>query len=207
MGIIIRTVKEPEVRYAELLDAAQQLFSANGYEKTMIMDIVRKAGVAKGTFYYYFPTKEAALEAIMTVQATKWVEAFKSTQSNSSAVYKLKVFIEHLFIPNDIEVIFFKLWEEKQFDLFYSVCKKADAIFNSFLADIIQQGNLEGTMHVLLIEDSIAFLWSTLNCLWESVSNKESSEKFTGKVRIAEVVIERIMGVAAGSFNLCIAPR
>ena len=86
MGNIARTIKDPEVRYAELLDAAQQLFAANGYEKTMIRDIVRKAGVAKGTFYYYFPTKEAALEAIMAVQATKLVESFISSQIHFAAV-------------------------------------------------------------------------------------------------------------------------
>lgn len=207
MGNIARTIKDPEVRYAELLDAAQQLFAANGYEKTMIRDIVRKAGVAKGTFYYYFPTKEAALEAIMAVQATKLVESFISSQIHFAAVEKLQFFIEQLFIPNDIEVIFNKLWEEKQFDLFYSVCKTADAIINPLIADILQQGNREGTMHVLLIDDSIAFFWSTLNCLWESIYNKDAAEKFTGKVRIAEAIIERIVGLDEGSFHLCVLPR
>ena len=207
MGGIARTVKEPEVRSEELLDAAQHLFAANGYEKTMIRDIVRKVGVAKGTFYYYFPTKEAALEAIMAVQANKLVESFVNPHAHFSAVEKMKLFIQHLFIPNDIEIIFHKLWEEKQFELFYSVCKTADAILNSFISDIIQQGNREETMHVLLIDDSIAFLWSTLNCLWESIYNKDSAEKFTGKVRIAEAIIESILGLDAGSFRLCILPR
>ncbi|MFB6466448.1 TetR/AcrR family transcriptional regulator [Cytobacillus sp. Hz8] len=46
-----------------------KLFSTNGYHKTKISDIVREAGVAQGTFYWYFPSKEAiALEIIQNGQ-------------------------------------------------------------------------------------------------------------------------------------------
>ncbi|MGJ7911080.1 TetR/AcrR family transcriptional regulator [Neobacillus sp. LXY-1] len=46
-----------------------KLFSKNGYHKTKISDIVREAGVAQGTFYWYFPSKEAiALEIIQNGQ-------------------------------------------------------------------------------------------------------------------------------------------
>ena len=40
-----------------LLDAAFQLFLENGFHKTSISDIVKRAGVAKGTFYLYFTDK------------------------------------------------------------------------------------------------------------------------------------------------------
>jgi len=35
-----------------------------GYEKTAVSDIVKKAKVAQGTFYYYFKTKEDILDLI-----------------------------------------------------------------------------------------------------------------------------------------------
>ena len=40
-----------------LLDSAFQLFIEHGFSKTSISDIVRSAGVAKGTFYLYFKDK------------------------------------------------------------------------------------------------------------------------------------------------------
>ena len=40
-----------------LLDAAFLLFQKNGFHKTSISDIVKQAGVAKGTFYLYFTDK------------------------------------------------------------------------------------------------------------------------------------------------------
>ena len=40
-----------------LLDSAFSLFIDNGFHKTSISDIVKDAGVAKGTFYLYFKDK------------------------------------------------------------------------------------------------------------------------------------------------------
>ena len=47
-------------RKLQLLDAAARLFAERGYAETRIVDICREAGVAKGLFYWYFETKEAA---------------------------------------------------------------------------------------------------------------------------------------------------
>jgi AcrR family transcriptional regulator len=45
-------------RKQQLLDAAEELFATHGYASTRIVDICAAAGVAKGLFYWYFPTKE-----------------------------------------------------------------------------------------------------------------------------------------------------
>ena len=46
-------------RKQQLLAAAQTLFGSRGYARTRIADICSEAGVAKGLFYWYFPTKES----------------------------------------------------------------------------------------------------------------------------------------------------
>lgn len=46
-------------RKQQLLDAAEELFAEHGYARTRIADICAQAGVAKGLFYWYFPTKDA----------------------------------------------------------------------------------------------------------------------------------------------------
>jgi AcrR family transcriptional regulator len=45
-------------RKQQIVDAAAELFAANGYAATRIQDICRRAGVAKGLFYWYFSTKQ-----------------------------------------------------------------------------------------------------------------------------------------------------
>jgi AcrR family transcriptional regulator len=44
-------------RKQQLVDAAMALFAERGYAATRILDICDRAGVAKGLFYWYFPTK------------------------------------------------------------------------------------------------------------------------------------------------------
>ncbi len=51
----------PESRRAQLLQVARALFLEHGFAGTSVAAIVRTAGVAQGTFYIYFPSKQALL--------------------------------------------------------------------------------------------------------------------------------------------------
>ncbi|RMI30968.1 TetR/AcrR family transcriptional regulator [Nocardia stercoris] len=48
-----------------ILDAAEQLFAANGFDATATAAIAAAAGVPKGLIFYYFPTKDAILSALI----------------------------------------------------------------------------------------------------------------------------------------------
>ncbi|MEN9643830.1 MAG: hypothetical protein RL238_499 [Actinomycetota bacterium] len=54
-----RHTEQGEERKQQLLEAAEELFTERGYGATRISDICAAAGVAKGLFYWYFPTKES----------------------------------------------------------------------------------------------------------------------------------------------------
>jgi len=43
-----------------LLEAAEQVFLEESYDRASVAEITRRAGVAQGTFYLYFPDKKAA---------------------------------------------------------------------------------------------------------------------------------------------------
>ncbi|ASJ56874.1 TetR family transcriptional regulator [Brevibacillus formosus] len=51
-------------KYSKILKAAIEIISEKGLDKTSISDIVKKAGIAQGTFYLYFPSKMALVPAI-----------------------------------------------------------------------------------------------------------------------------------------------
>src|SRR5450755_160712 len=69
-----RVVKPPDQRRAELLDCAEVLFLAHGYDHATVNDVIDSAGVSKGAFYDYFTSKEALLEAIAERFARRSVE-------------------------------------------------------------------------------------------------------------------------------------
>ncbi|MGT2928846.1 TetR/AcrR family transcriptional regulator [Streptococcus dentasini] len=61
----MRIVKGYDERRGEILAAATQLFQEKGFEKASVNDILKVVGIAKGTFYYYFKSKEEVLEAVV----------------------------------------------------------------------------------------------------------------------------------------------
>src|SRR5512138_927048 len=52
-----------------IVAAAGNLFAERGVEATSVEDIARRCGVAKGTFYRYFPSKEALVDALFLPEA------------------------------------------------------------------------------------------------------------------------------------------
>lgn len=61
----MRIVKEAAVRRNEILDAAEHLFVTKGFDKTSTNDILARVGIARGTLYYHFKSKEDILNAMI----------------------------------------------------------------------------------------------------------------------------------------------
>ncbi|GIN20159.1 hypothetical protein J1TS3_12930 [Siminovitchia fordii] len=73
----MRISKKPENRKTEILNTAEILFTTKENSETTINDILREVGIAKGTFYYYFQSKEEVMDAIVLRFIDKGVEAAK----------------------------------------------------------------------------------------------------------------------------------
>ena len=61
----MRVSKKHDVRLNEILDAAECLFAAAGYEKTTVNHVLASVGIGKGTLYYYFSSKEEIAEGVI----------------------------------------------------------------------------------------------------------------------------------------------
>ncbi len=74
----------------KLINAAVKVFSEKGYFGTRVSDIVKKAGVAQGTFYLYFKSKEDAFLFIVDMIASQLYEIIsKYEQINLPAEEKI----------------------------------------------------------------------------------------------------------------------
>ncbi|MCF4167220.1 TetR/AcrR family transcriptional regulator [Zavarzinia compransoris] len=56
---------------AQILVAAREVFASLGYDATTVRDIIRRTSLASGTFYNYFPTKEAVFRAVVDDSARR----------------------------------------------------------------------------------------------------------------------------------------
>lgn len=68
-------MKKGERRKRELLQIAYNLFISRGYENTSVDDIIEAAGIAKGTYYYHFESKEQTLEEVIGMMIEQEAEA------------------------------------------------------------------------------------------------------------------------------------
>src|SRR5580704_1297150 len=54
---------------AAILDAAREVFAELGYDAAGVRDVIRRTELASGTFYNYFPDKEAVFRAVVDESA------------------------------------------------------------------------------------------------------------------------------------------
>src|SRR5665647_2878266 len=79
-----------EARRAELVSAAATVFAQRGVANTVVSDIVKAVGVAQGTFYLYFDSKDDAVFAVVERMADAIIENTTARiEAASSAIDKL----------------------------------------------------------------------------------------------------------------------
>lgn len=79
-----------DARKKELINVAYDLFVTKGYENTSVDEIIAQAGIAKGTYYYHFESKEQILEEVIDMMIDTGVErAKKILQSDLKLEEKL----------------------------------------------------------------------------------------------------------------------
>ncbi|AUN33738.1 TetR/AcrR family transcriptional regulator [Niveispirillum cyanobacteriorum] len=90
--------RRKQARPAELLSAALDCFVEKGFAATRMDDIARRAGVAKGTFYLYFPSKEAVFEALVRETLLPRIAAVElsNTTAGLGAEAKLRAILSML---------------------------------------------------------------------------------------------------------------
>ena len=79
-------MKKGEKRKRELLQIAYRLFLSQGYENTSVDEIIEAAGIAKGTYYYYFQSKEQMLEAVIGMMIEKEAEVARQVLASEMPV-------------------------------------------------------------------------------------------------------------------------
>jgi AcrR family transcriptional regulator len=89
-------------KYNKILQAAIDVISEKGLDKTSISAIVKKAGIAQGTFYLYFSSKKALIPAIADNLFTITLEAVKDEIQGKETFWDvLEVVIDETFKITD----------------------------------------------------------------------------------------------------------
>ncbi len=100
-----------EEKKRKIIDAAIKIFARNGYFNSRVSEIAKEAGVADGTIYIYFSSKEELLSAIFDEALQVFVEESKNKLKEiEDPIEKLKkivcLHLKHLGSNRDLAMVF-----------------------------------------------------------------------------------------------------
>lgn len=152
-------MKKGERRKQELLKIAYRMFIENGYENTSIDDIIAEAGIAKGTYYYYFESKEATLEAVIDMMIEEEVGRAKEALETSLPVpQKLVSVIYSLRPAQDEQVIAKALDARENIVMHEKVNRRIVEEAVPLLTEVVKEGLSQGIFECTNIEERVKML-------------------------------------------------
>ena len=84
------TMPEPD-KHQQIIEAAVRIFARNGYYNSRVSDIAKEAGIASGTIYLYFKTKDEILVTLFREKMAEFVATVrKAIAAEPDAVAKLR---------------------------------------------------------------------------------------------------------------------
>jgi AcrR family transcriptional regulator len=202
---LARVIKSPAIRSAELLDCAQRLFFANGYDNTTVNDIIREAGVSKGAFYHYFVSKESLLEALAVRLASDSLTQLRPILDDPEldAVGRLNALMAgsrqlNVELAPQLRSTFDVLFRPENVVLFHKIDQTVREIAVPLIADILERGSNEGTFDV---PDSRAFadMLLQLRLTFREVMHQTLRQAAQGNVDDAATLLDhrlRLYGLA-----------
>jgi AcrR family transcriptional regulator len=152
----MRIVKNPEERKKEIKDTAGQFFLTKGYEETSVNMIVEHLNIAKGTFYYYFKSKEEILGAILEDYLEQFAQQIRRIALNKemNAYEKLQSVLKNILSSNEEpKHLTAHIEDSKSGKLHTMMDEKFYEKFKPIIVSILKQGIEEGIFKISYPEE------------------------------------------------------
>lgn len=138
-------MKKGEKRKQELLKIAYDMFLSRGYENTSVDEIIAGAQIAKGTFYYYFPSKEQLLEAVIDMMIESEAETVRQIIGSDLPVpQKIVAVITSVKPAESEQPIQDALMQPENVLMHDRIRKKLIEVIVPLLSEVIEEGVGQG---------------------------------------------------------------
>ena len=152
-------MKKGERRKQELLQIAYRMFISRGYESTSVDEIIEEAGIAKGTFYYYFETKEQLLEEVIGMMIDRETEAAgQILKAEIPIPQKIVGIISSLRPAKEEMPIEGALMQPENMVMHGKIRKKIVEKAVPLLAEVVEEGIAEGVFSCDCIPERVRML-------------------------------------------------
>ncbi len=145
----------------KIIDTAWELFHEKGYGQTTINDIISKAEISKGTFYYYFRSKDNMLDTLSEILDREYERLEKELPADMNAFDKLvRINYEvHSFIQKNIDYrLFAYLYSTQIVKENFSSLLDRNRYYFRFLENVMNEGSRKGELNQeMTVSDMVKF--------------------------------------------------
>lgn len=194
--------KEAMERKNEILDAADELFGHKGFDGTSTNDILEKVGIARGTLYYHFKSKEDIMDALIERYNTQILGSAKEIASNKSIPVHERivrvVMALNISGGNGKEII--DHIHKPQNALMHQKIQKV--IINGLppiLTEIIREGIEQGLFSTPYPYECMEMIVAYTNTVFDDDMVDLTDEERAARIPAFIFNVERLLGVESGS--------
>lgn len=196
----MRTVKEAKERRKEILDVAEYMFSVNGYDNVSTNDIIAKIGIARGTLYYHFKSKEDILDGIIQ-RVLDDIENKASKVAFDESIPVLERFTQTILcanVDNEVGEMVQELVHKPQNALMHQKMQKSMIeTLEPLIVKIVEDGISEGIMQTdypnELVEMTLLYANTAFDGYYE-YSEEEKLHRVKAFIRNVELMLNMQQG-------------
>lgn len=196
----MRVIKKATVRKNEILDAAAILFEEKGFDNTSTNDILEAVGIARGTLYHHFKSKEDVMDSLIVRQMEQVLSAARQAAEDKSASIeerflhtvmalhiseKGRIMTDHLHKPQNA------LMQQKINQI---TMREVPPILAGIVEDGIREGIFETAHPLSCMEIAVVYLKTVLDDGIFELSDQESA----ARIEAFTYQLERMLGVSRG---------
>lgn len=201
----MRVVKEAEERKQEILDVAEQLFATKGFDNTSTGDILDAVGIARGTLYYHFKSKEEILDGVIERMTNRLMQDAKEIAQNQELPV-FERFTKAIMALNVESKIGYEVMEQVHRPQNALMHQKMQvtllAGINPIFTGLLEEGIEQGICHTQYPESVVEMTMLYANTAFdelniEGISPEQKEKKIAGFI----YNVERLMGMEEGSLQ------
>lgn len=198
-------------KYDIILDAARELMCSKSSVADITVDMIAKrAGIGKGSVYYYFNSKDEIIDAVIDQCYTAAIGDFiEEINSHSNSLEKLKLLfrsilsskmkdksrnvIRYLHLQNDIVTN-------------YKLMMTSIKVISPIVTELLVEGTEKGELHAEFPEESARMIVAMLTFLLDNYFFPDSAENRLRSLKLYSMILETCLKTKAGSFDFLTQP-
>lgn len=200
----MRISKSVEDRRKEILDTAEEMFVVHGYDNTSVQQLIDKIGIAKGTFYYHFKSKEEVMDGIINRYNTKLLAAAELVVENKELTVHEKIFQAIMYLkleaPNGQEIME-ELHKPQNALMHQKLLNTMISGVTPILSRLVKEGIEQGIFHTPYPYESSEMLITYTQVVFDGALFTQSEEEQVTRIRAFIHNMECMFQAEPGSFS------